>query len=36
MLRAAKVPAGDDITEADDYHADAGDPRVSDLPELTS
>jgi solute:Na+ symporter, SSS family len=34
-LRAMKVPAGEDITEADDYHADAGDPRVSDLPELT-
>ncbi len=36
VLRAARVPAGDDITESDDYHADAGDPRVSDLPELTA
>jgi SSS family solute:Na+ symporter len=33
-LRAVKVPAGTDVTESDDYHADAGDPRVSDLPEL--
>ncbi len=35
VLRAMKVPAGEDITEADDYHADAGDPRVSELPALT-
>jgi len=33
-LRAIKVPAGADVTDSDDYHADAGDPRVSDLPEL--
>jgi SSS family solute:Na+ symporter len=35
VLRAAKVPVGADVTTTDDYHADAGDPRVSDLPELT-
>ena len=35
VLRAAKVPVGADVTTGDDYHADAGDPRVSDLPELT-
>ena len=34
-LRAAKVPEGTDETEPSDYHADEGDPRVSDLPELT-
>ena len=34
-LRAAKVPDGVDATEPSDYHADAGDPRVQDLPELT-
>jgi SSS family solute:Na+ symporter len=35
VLRAAKVPVGADVTTTDDDHADAGDPRVSDLPELT-
>jgi solute:Na+ symporter, SSS family len=34
-LRAAKVAEGVDETRPADYHADAGDPRVSDLPELT-
>ena len=34
-LRAAKVPDGVDATQPSDYHADAGDPRVGDLPELT-
>jgi SSS family solute:Na+ symporter len=36
VLRVAKVSAGEDITSAEDYHADAGDPRVSPLPELSS
>ena len=35
VLRAAKVPAGNDRTEPEDYWADAGDPRVTALPELT-
>ncbi|HEY6745389.1 MAG TPA: sodium:solute symporter, partial [Mycobacteriales bacterium] len=34
-LRAAHVREGEDATEPSDYHADTGDPRVSDLPELT-
>jgi SSS family solute:Na+ symporter len=34
-LRAAKAAEGEDATEESDYHADAGDPRVSDIPELT-
>ena len=34
VLRAAHVPEGTDITTPDDYHADADDPRVGDLPEL--
>ena len=34
-LRAGHVPEGEDATAPSDYHADAGDPRVSDLPELT-
>jgi SSS family solute:Na+ symporter len=33
-LRAINVPAGADVTDSDDYHADAGDPRVSELREL--
>jgi solute:Na+ symporter, SSS family len=33
-LRAINVPAGVDVTDSDDYHADAGDPRVSELREL--
>jgi hypothetical protein len=28
------VPDGADITTPEDYHADAGDPKVSDIPEL--
>ncbi|MFL6101532.1 MAG: monocarboxylate uptake permease MctP [Actinomycetales bacterium] len=36
VLRAVKVPDGADVTEPDDYRADAGDPRVSDIPELTA
>ena len=35
-LRAAQAPDGDDITTPEDYHADAGDPRVSELPELAT
>jgi SSS family solute:Na+ symporter len=35
VLRAAKVAEGLDRTEASDYHADAGDPRVQEIPELT-
>jgi solute:Na+ symporter, SSS family len=34
-LRAAKVPDGEDVTRRSDYFADAGDPRVRDLPEIT-
>jgi SSS family solute:Na+ symporter len=34
VLRAAKVPDGEDQTSPADYRADAGDPRVRDLPEL--
>jgi SSS family solute:Na+ symporter len=33
LLRAAKAPAGTDVTEPEDYWADAGDPRVVALPE---
>jgi solute:Na+ symporter, SSS family len=36
VFRAVKVPDGGDVTEPDDYHADAGDPRVSEIPELTA
>jgi SSS family solute:Na+ symporter len=36
ILRAAKVPAGQDVTTPEDYHAEAGDPRVADIPELTA
>jgi SSS family solute:Na+ symporter len=35
ILRALKAPAGVDVTEPEDYWADAGDPRVAPLPELT-
>lgn len=35
VLRALKVPAGRDATEPADYEADAGDPRVGEIPELT-
>jgi SSS family solute:Na+ symporter len=35
VLRALKVPEGQDETRPDDYRADAGDPRVRDIPELT-
>jgi SSS family solute:Na+ symporter len=34
LLRAARVPSGTDATARGDYLADAGDPRVSDLPEV--
>jgi SSS family solute:Na+ symporter len=34
-LRAAKVPEGVDETSPEDYRADAGDPRVRPIPELT-
>ncbi len=33
LLRAAHVPSGRDATERGDYLADAGDPRVADLPD---
>jgi SSS family solute:Na+ symporter len=33
-LRAAQVPDGEDATRREDYFADAGDPRVHDLPEV--
>jgi SSS family solute:Na+ symporter len=29
------VPDGEDVTRRGDYFADAGDPRVHDLPEIT-
>jgi SSS family solute:Na+ symporter len=35
VLRAVKVADGLDRTEASDYRADAGDPRVQEIPELT-
>jgi SSS family solute:Na+ symporter len=35
VLRAVKAPAGIDATEPADYFADADDPRVAPLPELT-
>ena len=35
VFRTMKGTEGVDETEPSDYHADAGDPRVSDLPELT-
>ena len=34
ILRAVKAPAGVDQTEETDFLADAGDPRVSDLPPV--
>jgi SSS family solute:Na+ symporter len=34
VLRAAGVPDGEDRTSEPDYVAEAGDPRVSDLPQL--
>jgi SSS family solute:Na+ symporter len=34
VLRAAQVPDGEDTTRREDYFADAGDPRVHDLPEV--
>ncbi len=36
VLNAAKAPRGEDITTARDYRADAGDPSVHDLPELSA
>jgi SSS family solute:Na+ symporter len=35
VLRAAKVPEGIDETRPEDYRADAGDPTVRPIPELT-
>jgi SSS family solute:Na+ symporter len=35
ILRATKVPDGEDRTRRSDYFADAGDPQVHDLPEIT-
>jgi SSS family solute:Na+ symporter len=34
VFRALKAPAGEDVTVARDYRADAGDPSVHDIPEL--
>jgi SSS family solute:Na+ symporter len=36
VLRAARVPSGGDATTPGDYVADAGDPKVSELPHITS
>jgi SSS family solute:Na+ symporter len=35
VLKALRAPAGRDATDPDDYFADADDPRVGPLPELT-
>jgi solute:Na+ symporter, SSS family len=35
VFRAIKAPEGEDRTSPSDYRADAGDPRISDIPELT-
>ncbi|MDN5795965.1 MAG: sodium:solute symporter [Intrasporangium sp.] len=35
IFRATKVPDGRDATTKSDYFADAGDPKVHDIPELT-
>ena len=35
-FRAAKLPEGTDATSPSDYHADAGDPRIQPIPELTA
>ena len=34
VLRAMKVPDGEDRTKADEYFADEGDTRLHDIPEL--
>jgi SSS family solute:Na+ symporter len=34
ILRAMNVADGSDVTQASDYRADKGDPRVHDLPEI--
>jgi SSS family solute:Na+ symporter len=34
LLRALKVPDGQDTTHVSDYTADRGDPGVEDLPEI--
>jgi SSS family solute:Na+ symporter len=36
VLRAVKAPDGVDSTTAPDYTADEGDPKVSEIPELTT
>ncbi|MCA1713116.1 MAG: sodium:solute symporter, partial [Actinobacteria bacterium] len=36
LLRALKAPEGADATEPGDYFADAEDPRVAPLPQLTN
>jgi len=36
LLRALRTPAGRDHTREEDYDADAGDPRVQQLPELSA
>lgn len=35
VLRALRAPDGADVTTPEDHHADAGDPRIEPLPELT-
>jgi SSS family solute:Na+ symporter len=35
VFRAAKLGEGTDATSPSDYHADAGDPRIKPIPELT-
>jgi solute:Na+ symporter, SSS family len=35
VFRAVKLSEGTDATQPSDYHADAGDPRVKPIPELT-
>ncbi|GAA4346079.1 monocarboxylate uptake permease MctP [Angustibacter luteus] len=35
VFRLVKAPAGEDATKPSDYKADAGDPSVHDLPELS-
>jgi SSS family solute:Na+ symporter len=35
VLRAMKAPAGDDVTHETDYHVEAGDPAVDEMPADT-
>ena len=34
VFRAMKVAEGEDATKSDEYFADAGDPRVHEIPEV--